>query len=125
MKQKKPSKSYLRTKADKLCREQARKIGRCEAEGEDDVVCKGYMEWCHCRTRGIMGLRYDRRNWFLLCSAHHRYYTNNPLAFAEFIKKSKGEDVYWFLMRYKVKHGLSTVEWYQEMIEKLKYAILK
>lgn len=115
---KKPSKTSLRNKADSLCRNIAYQIGKCEASGEGGE-CKGRFEWAHIRTREIMGLRYDRRNWLLLCSSHHWYFGKNPLAFAEFVKRNKGKQVHDFLQSYKVIPSSITVEWYQEQIEML------
>ena len=77
-KPKKVSKTYLRTKADKLISLYVRKLGYCQIKGKDTVHCSTVLQDMHIVTRGTTPLRYDLTNHLCGCSGHHWYYTNNP-----------------------------------------------
>lgn len=113
-------KTTLRNKADKLCRENAYKIGKCEARGQDEVRCKGRLEWAHMETRAVISIRYERWNWALWCSSHHWFYDLRPIRKAEWIKRNKGQEIYDKIKRYKPQSGIITEQWYKEKIKELK-----
>ena len=117
---KKPTKTYLRKKADDLCRELCYKRGKCEAAGQDGVGCKGRLEWAHMETRAVISIRYEDWNYSLWCSAHHWFYDSHPIHKAEWIKLNKGQEIYDRIKRYKPQSGIITVEWYKSKIEELK-----
>ena len=51
---------------------------RCQLYGMDHIVCKGNLQAAHLVTRGVKGIKYDRRNGRCICEAHHVYYTHKP-----------------------------------------------
>jgi hypothetical protein len=109
---KKPTKKALRNKADKLCGQLARSIGKCENCGDREN-----LQWCHIMTRGIGKLRYERRNWLCLCASCHRHFHNKPLQFTKFIGEIKGKDIVDWLIIESNKLEPLTVRWYQNVIE--------
>lgn len=113
-----PSKSTLRNKADKLCGQLARSIGKCEHCGSTEQ-----LQWCHIITRGIGKLRYERRNWLCMCASCHRHFHNKPLQFTKFIGQNKGKDIVDWLIRESNNLEPLTVKWYQERIIEIKKAI--
>lgn len=118
------TKSKLRRKADRLCREYSKTIPDCEARG-DGISCAGRLEWAHCISRSAIRLRYDRRNWVRLCSAHHWFFGKNPFAFSEFIKKLKGEATFNVLRNNRPSKEPITETWYQEQIVVLQKLLTK
>ena len=86
-KKKTPTKTTLRNKADKLCRKWFHAAERCEARKVKGVECGGNLEWCHLVSRSVGIIRHHPLNAVPMCSAHHRYFTQRPLEFWEFIEE--------------------------------------
>lgn len=84
---KKPSKTTLKKKADKLAGEACRSKGYCEAYEWPERVyaCSQRLEWAHIKSRGICSIRHDPKNCVCLCNICHRYFTQNPDKFKSFI----------------------------------------
>lgn len=100
-------------KADTLCSLYWReKVGKCERCGS-----KANLQLAHINTRDIRGLRYDRRNLLVLCAVCHTWGHDYPTRFTEYIKSSKTQEDYQFLLKYKSQPGISTVSFYQEKID--------
>ena len=95
-KKKAPSKTSLRNKADKLCRAWFHAAEECVACKEVIITgvpgarlfCSGNLEWCHLVSRSVGVLRHHPLNAIPMCSAHHRYFTQRPLEFWEFVEKT-------------------------------------
>ena len=76
-----------KNKADKLFSEDIRSLGRCQLQGKDKIKCSDVLQCAHIIGRTNKRLRWDIRNALCLCSGHHWWYTNNPEAWREIIKK--------------------------------------
>ena len=93
-KKKAPSKTSLRNKADKLCRAWFHAAEECVAckvpisQAPACFSCGGNLEWCHLVSRSVGVLRHHPLNAIPMCSAHHRYFTQRPLEFWEFVEKT-------------------------------------
>jgi len=68
----------------------------CEAHGESmlhgNVQCSSNLECAHIHSRRYQIVRHDPINALSLCGAHHRWYTDHPVFFAEFCIRLLGED---------------------------------
>lgn len=62
--------------------------GRCESCGESDY---SKLQCAHLVSRKFSATRTDEKAAFALCAACHRRYTDFPLEFAEFAKRTLGE----------------------------------
>jgi hypothetical protein len=88
----KPTKSSLTRKLDKLCSEIVRARGEC-------AWChtKEGLECCHIFSRRYRSVRWNLLNLVCLCHKHHFYAHANPILFTEFIKEYLGEHNYAYL----------------------------
>ena len=89
---KKPSKSYLRRKLDKICPNIVRKRGRCEK-----CLSKNNLQCCHIFSRTYNNTRWDLENLLCLCASCHFYFHKNPILFGEWVREYLGEDRYELL----------------------------
>lgn len=75
---KKPSRTTLRGRADKLWREAIReRDGHCVMDFGADfagVACEGRLEAAHIHPRRHYGTRWEKTNGVLLCARHHRMF---------------------------------------------------
>lgn len=78
-----------KAKADKLFSEVIRSVGKCEAKSFKGVECSAQLQTMHIISRKYNATRCDTRNAICGCAAHHRYFTDHPVEFAKFVKKSK------------------------------------
>ena len=111
-----PKKSTLRNRADSLCSQLARSIGRCEWCGETDYK---QLQWCHFITRAWILLRYNIKNWACLCASCHFKVDDNPLFKIEVWKKIRGSRAINWLKKQSPISGIITVQWYEKIIKKL------
>ena len=86
LKKPKASKTYLRKKCDKVVGELCRAICKCEICGRTD----SQLQWCHFISRGVIKLRYDRRNFACLCVGCHFRGHHHPAWFVAEWDKIKG-----------------------------------
>ncbi len=49
--------------------------------------CSQNLECCHIHSRRHQYLRHNPLNVLSMCSAHHRWYTDHPTMFADFINR--------------------------------------
>ena len=77
----------LKKNADKLFSLIVRSKGRCELAGLDNIHCGGVLQCMHIDTRGKHAIRWNEMNAICGCASHHVYYTNNPKAWDEIVKK--------------------------------------
>ena len=101
---KKPSRKTLKTKADKLFSERIRSEGRCEwCDATTTLQC------CHIFTRRYLVTRWDHNNALCLCSKCHFKGHEQPLEFAEFVKRLYGGKKYNALRR-KAKTSIKKID---------------
>ena len=66
---------------------------RCQAFMEGRKVeggslpCSAQVQCAHLKSRRYGAIRTDFRNAICLCAAHHRYFTDNPDEWTEFIER--------------------------------------
>lgn len=90
---------------DALAREICRARGRCEATGHDGVTCSRDLQWAHIVGRSYHKVRWDEDNCFLLCSAHHIFYTDRHLHWERFVVLKIGAAHYDELKRRALAPG--------------------
>lgn len=79
MTRKKPSKTALRAKADRLFSLRVRARGVCEAAFYTKVRCNGNLQCAHLISRRYLRIRWSEENALSLCMAHHVYFTHHEL----------------------------------------------
>lgn len=85
----KPTKSSLKRRLDKLVSEIVRSRGRCQRCGKGNVQC------CHIFGRTYLNTRWSLDNLLALCpDCHINFAHKQPILFAEFVKKLLGEEKY-------------------------------
>ena len=60
--------------------------------GDWTTDCDGPMECAHIHTRRIKILRHDPDNALCLCSRHHRWFSDHPAMWGDFVKEIKGPE---------------------------------
>jgi hypothetical protein len=75
---------------DGLARALCRRRGGCEAAGYvapwgHALACKGSLQWAHIVGRAAHRVRWEPWNCFLLCAAHHLYWTHRYTEFEVFV----------------------------------------
>jgi hypothetical protein len=91
---KRPTQKQLVAKADALFSLVVRSPGRC-------VIC-GTTERLQCAhgfSRRHRNTRWDERNAWPMCAAHHQFFTHRPLEWDEWMLAQMGADVYWEVRR--------------------------
>jgi hypothetical protein len=87
---------------DDLARELCRKRRVCEAhltpfatnEAGEITQCSGYLQWAHIVSRTYKWTRWRRDNCFLLCAAHHLFFTYRPVHWERFVVSKMGPKAY-------------------------------
>ena len=86
----KPTKTSLKRKLDKICSEIVRARGRCQRCGQ-----RGNLQTAHIFGRTYLNTRWSLDNLLCLCpDCHINFAHKQPILFAEFVKKLLGEDKY-------------------------------
>ena len=85
-KAKRPRKTTLRNKCDKLVGLLCRSRGKCEFCGSRET-----LQWAHFITRAIIHLRYDPDNYACLCAACHFRGHKDPEWFRTQWNEKRGE----------------------------------
>lgn len=80
-----------KAKADKYFSLIVRSRGRCEACGDTRYE---QLQTAHIISRRYAHTRTNLDNAFCLCAKDHRYFTEYPFAFADFIVGALGRDAY-------------------------------
>ncbi len=96
-KKKKPTKTYYKDKADKAFSLMIRqRDGVCVANRARTEKCESprYLQCAHIHSRSYSATRLDPENAVTLCRSCHRYFTDRPLEWAEFIGEILGENYY-------------------------------
>jgi hypothetical protein len=81
------SKTALKNHLDELFRRQVRAKGYCQAAGLDHVNCGGVLQTAHIEGRRNFRLRWEPLNALCLCAGHHRWYSDQPIAWATLIER--------------------------------------
>ena len=95
----KPTKSSLKRRLDKICSEIVRARGKCERCGKKDST----LQCCHIFSRKFNNTRHSLDNLLCLCASCHFWSHSCPTLFTEFVFKKIGEDKYNLL---KEAHNL-------------------
>lgn len=85
----KSSKTWIK-KLDSLVGSKVRSRSSCEDDRTH--ICRGSYQWAHGLSRRYHGTRWLLDNGFRLCAGAHKFYTDRPLEWEEFLKHKWGED---------------------------------
>lgn len=70
--------------------------GACEIHG---AACRGRLEAAHGISRRYSATRHDLRNGFLICAEAHRFYTEHPSIWTDWLIDRLGASEYQELSR--------------------------
>ena len=107
----KPSKTTLRNKLDKIVSEIVRAKGKCQNCGGTNS-----LQAAHIFSRTYNNTRWDLDNVLCLCASCHFYFHKNPLEFSHWV----GEDKYQLL-----KEARNQITKYTTDDLQIKYNVLK
>lgn len=111
----KPTKTTLRNKLDKILSLIVRGRGKCARCGN-----KQNLQCCHIFSRSYLGLRWLLENVLCLCAGCHFWGHANPILFAEWVREFLGEEKYEDLKEARNQITKYTLEDLQ-----IKYQVLK
>jgi hypothetical protein len=116
----KPKQSTLKSKADSLAAAFCKKERRCQAQGQEGIRCSDRMEWAHLKSRSHGHIRHDPLNALCLCNTHHRFYTNHPDLWVEFVEREFPGRWEFLNRRLQETHGkkpdyAAWIEFYREV----------
>jgi len=109
LKKKPKTKSYYKRQIDKLfSRYWREKIGHCErCDKQENLVV------AHIITRGVIKLRWERKNIFVMCMGCHTFWAHKyPLQFTQFVIDKKGQDVHDWLIKESNNLKPLDINWY-------------
>lgn len=101
-----------KAKADAIFGRIIRNFGQCEYCGAMPPNVK--LETAHWLPRRHSNTRTDLANAFCLCSAHHRYFTSDPTAWALWALLRRGRATYERLREAANRH--SEMDWPAEVV---------
>lgn len=104
---KKPSKSTMEAKLDKIVSKIVRSRGSCEKCGLSDY---SKLQAAHIYSRTYRSVRWDLLNILCLCAGCHFHGHKNPVLFTEFVKQHLG-DVNFEALK---MHATPTKKWILE-----------
>jgi hypothetical protein len=81
------TRTSLKKHLDKLFSERVRSRGYCQAAVLDEINCGGPLQTAHIEGRRCLNLRWEELNALCLCAGHHRWYTDQPIAWATLIQR--------------------------------------
>lgn len=87
----KPTKTSIGNKLDKICSEITRSIGFCVWCSMGDY---SKLQCAHIYSRTYKSVRWDLKNLICLCSSCHFFGHKNPTLFTEFVQSYMGEYEY-------------------------------
>jgi hypothetical protein len=90
-------KTHATEEADRRFSRAIRAEGSCAARFFDSVACAGGLQCAHGFSRRYRSTRWDERNAFPLCQAHHTYYTHRPIEWDLWLRERWGENLYLIL----------------------------
>lgn len=111
---KKPKKSTLINKLDKLVSLKVRSLGHCERCGKKAELVQ--LQPAHIYSRAIKVIRFDSENILCLCAACHFWGHMHPADFVDWIRDRWPGRIE--SLREKMKNPKTlTIKWYQEQLE--------
>lgn len=115
----KPTKTALKRKADKLFSEKVRSLGYCLWCNRRPPVVQ--LQCAHIMSRRFLSTRWDFNNAMCLCAGCHRKGHDRPLEFAELVRQVKGQEAYDELI-YKAKNVTRQMKLYdyQDLVKELR-----
>lgn len=116
----KPTKTSLRRKLDKICGEIVRGRGKCEHCGGTNQ-----LQTAHIFSRTYNAVRWCLDNLLCLCASCHFFFHKNPILFAEWVKKYLGEEKYELLKEARNQITKYTIEDLQIKLETLQSLLHK
>ena len=81
-----------KNKADRLFSLKVRELGYCQLQGKDKIRCSQVLQCAHIIGRANLRLRWDFLNALCICSGHHVWYTHEPEAWRNIVKKEFPEN---------------------------------
>lgn len=99
-------------KAGKLHSQIIRTIGMCERCGGNNV-----LQCAHILSRRYTATYTDLRNAFCLCAACHRYFTDHPVNFGDFVRDSWAKVWYDDLTARAHRGQKATQAFWQDRVE--------
>jgi 5-methylcytosine-specific restriction endonuclease McrA len=107
------SKTWIK-RLDKLIGPLVRSRGVCEATERPH---KGVIQWAHIVSRSYHNTRWDLDNAFALCAGCHKFYTDRPLEWEQFVISKIGEDKLRLLKEKALTHEkVDYKKLYEELI---------
>lgn len=94
------SKTWIK-RLDALVGSRVRSRGACEAVGRPH---KGVLQWAHIVSRSYHNTRWLESNALCLCAGCHKFYTDRPLEWEQFITQKFGERQYQSLKHFALSH---------------------
>jgi hypothetical protein len=88
---KKPSRKHPLRRCDELFSKIVRARGACEECGHNYYP---ELQCAHGIGRSYKTVRWDERNAFCLCKAHHVFYTFRPVEWDEWLRSQWGDELY-------------------------------
>lgn len=95
-------------KCDELFSLQVRSVGRCEAD--DGRPHNGNLQCAHGFSRSYKAIRWEPRNAFSLCGAHHTHYTHHPIEWDLWMLDRLGVETYTELRTQALTHRTPDLE---------------
>lgn len=117
---KKPKKSTLTNKLDKICSEIVHHRGRCERCGN-----RRTLQCCHIFSRSNRSVRWSLINLLCLCAGCHFWGHKNPVLFTEFVRGLLSKEGYDELKQEAIKIKKWTIEELEELYNRLKQEVEK
>jgi hypothetical protein len=112
---KKPSKTTLKRKADKLFSDKVRSIGKCEICGSTKS-----LQCCYFITRRILKLRYEPWNAACLCGGCHFRGHQHPRWFTDEWDRIKGKGTTNWLEMHSYEIEPIKREFFEKIVKGLK-----
>lgn len=84
-KNKEKTQTYWIDKMDDIARDACRSRGRCENPTCKFKSLNYVLQWAHIVSRSYHATRWDANNCLCLCAGCHKYFTDRPLEWEEFI----------------------------------------
>jgi len=108
---KKPTKTTLRNKCDKKIGAEVRAKGKCE-------ICGSIHElsWVHFISRGVIKLRYHKKNNGCICASCHKLMHNSPKWATTQWDRIKGKGTTNWLEKEQHRLKPITIQFYQDIL---------
>lgn len=109
------SKTWIK-KLDALIGSRVRSRGVCEAVGRPH---KGVLQWAHIVSRSYHNTRWMEDNALCLCAGCHKFYTDRPLEWGDFVTSKFGNNHLEYLKEVALHNPVIKGVELKELYEKL------